>query len=64
MIELIKSISYSYCIFAFTWAIFAVFQVREMGLLGKLWINMIKTFLVNLILFPYCLYCALKNGKF
>lgn len=64
MNELLKSISYSYCIFAFAWAIFSVFQVRQMGLIGKLWINMIKTFIVNLLLFPYCLYYALKNEKF
>lgn len=54
-----------YIILSIIWAIYATYKTSKMGILGKLTSNLIKTFVVNLILFPFCLTYALyyKNFK-
>jgi len=54
----------TYIIIAIIWASYATYRTRKLGYLGKLISNQIKTFLINLILFPYCLFYAIKHKAF
>ncbi len=54
----------TYIIIATIWAFYSVYKTSKMGNLGKLTSNQIKTFLINLILFPYCLFYAIMYKKF
>jgi len=51
-------------ILATLWAIYATYKTIKMCYLGKFFINQIKTFVVNFLLFPYCLYYDIKFKKF
>jgi len=53
-----------YFILCFIWALYAVYKTRQFGYLGKLISNQLQSFLTNFILFPYCLYYAIKTKKF
>lgn len=46
------------------WAIYATYRTFLMGELGKLPHNLIKTFSINLLLTPYCVYHAVRYKKF
>ena len=54
----------TYIIIATAWASYATYKTSNMGNLGKLISNQIQTFLINLVLFPYCLFYAIRYKKF
>lgn len=61
MIYIVALIIYS--ILALCWAIFAVYKTRQFGTLGKLFSNQLQSFFLNLIIFPYAFYYAIKHKK-
>ena len=52
-----------YLVLSFIWSIYSVYRTRQMGYLGKLISNQIQVFILNFVLFPYCLYYAIKHKK-
>jgi beta-lactamase regulating signal transducer with metallopeptidase domain len=53
-----------YLILAFIWGIYAAYRNYQMAKkLYGVWLNVTIGFLINFILFPYCLYIAIKNKK-
>lgn len=52
-----------YLILAICWAIFAVYKTRQFGHLGKLLSNQAQSFFLNLIIFPYAFYYAIKHKQ-
>ena len=52
-----------YAALAFCWAGFSVYKIRQFGYLGKLLSNQISVFFLNLIVFPYAFYYAIKHKK-
>lgn len=54
---------YYYMLVAVIWACYATYKTSRMGGLGKLRSNLIKTFFVNFICCPYCVYYAIKHKK-
>ena len=53
-----------YLILAIIWAIYCSHRTYKMGRLGKKSYNIISTFILNLLLFPYSIYYAISNKKF
>jgi len=53
----------TYLTISILWTFYATYKTYKLGYLGKLISNQIKTFIINLILFPYCLFYAIKNNK-
>jgi hypothetical protein len=53
-----------YLILATIWGIYAAYNQYQLSknLYGK-WLNTLKGFIVNFILFPYCLFISIKNKK-
>jgi hypothetical protein len=55
-------ILYIYLVVCLIWGCFAVYKNHQYPI-NPTNINHLVVFLINFILFPYCLYIALKNKK-
>lgn len=53
-----------YFYLAIIWGIYCSYRTSKMDNLGKLFSNQIKCFILNLIVFPFSIYYAIKNKKF
>lgn len=52
-----------YIVLAIIWAIYCSYRTSQFGKLGKLKSNLLLSFVLNFIIFPYSLYYAIKHKK-
>lgn len=53
---------YAYLVICFLWSWFAVYKQHQYPM-KSVFLRYVVIFLLNFVIFPYCLYLAIKNNK-